>query len=354
TEQEEWEALKESYWSAVKAVYDKIKNHYEGRRAVMQENINKKLELVEKVQTILEQNRATVADWGNHTDVVIKLQEEWKSIGFGPKKENEDVWKQFRSHCDDFFEAKGAFFSKLNSVFDEVADKKKALIDEAEAIKNDTDWGPATQKFIQLQKKWKSLGSAGQKYEQKLWKKFRSICDYFFEAKQAHFEQQDKENEVNYTQKLALIEEIKAFQVPSDSAEAIATLKAFAERFNVIGHVPLKHKDEVYSAFQEAMDTLYKSLKIEGAEREKVIFESKLTAMQGQINSSELLAKEKMQIRKQIDEVKQQLMQYENNLGFFSNAKSNSPLLDEAKKNIERTKVRLTELKDKLKLFPNE
>jgi predicted DNA-binding protein YlxM (UPF0122 family) len=354
TEQEEWEALKESYWAAVKAVYEKIKNHYEGRRAQMQENIQKKLELVEKVQTILEQNRASVADWSNHTDVVLQLQEEWKTIGFGPKKENEEVWKQFRAHCDAFFEAKGVFFSELNSVFDAVAEKKKALIDEAEAIKNDTDWGPATQKFIQLQKKWKSLGSAGQKYEQKLWKKFRAICDYFFEAKQAHFEQLDKENEGNYTEKMALIEEIKTFEVPSDSNDAIAALKGFAERFNAIGHVPLKHKDEVYRAFQSALDTHYKALKIEGSQRERVLFESKISTMQGQSNAAEMFAKEKAQIRKQIDEVKQQLMQYENNLGFFSNAKSNSPLLDEVKKNIERAKARLTELKDKLKLIPNE
>lgn len=354
TEQDEWEALKEGYWSAVKQVYEKIKTHYEGKRAQMHENLSLKIELVEKVKTIVEQSRNSAADWANHTDVIIQLQEEWKKIGFGPKKENEEVWKKFRSQCDAFFQEKSAFFSQINATFDAVAEKKKRLIEEAEAIKNDTDWGNTTQKFIELQKKWKVLGSAGQKHEQKLWKKFRSICDFFFEAKQAHFDEQEKANEGNYIEKIALIEELVRFELPEDTQSAIAALKTFSERFNAIGHVPLKNKDEVYKSFQAAIDEHYKSLKLEGKQKEKVLFESKLAVLKSHSNSAELLAKEKAHIRKQIEEVKQQLMQYENNLGFFSNAKSNNPLLEEVKKNIEKAKSKMSALKDKLKLIPNE
>jgi predicted DNA-binding protein YlxM (UPF0122 family) len=354
TEQDEWEALKEGYWSAVKQVYEKIKTHYEGKRAQMHENLSLKMELVEKVKTIVEQSRNSAADWANHTDVIIQLQEEWKKIGFGPKKENEEVWKKFRSQCDAFFQEKSAFFSQINATFDAVAEKKKRLIEEAEAIKNDTDWGNTTQKFIELQKKWKVLGSAGQKHEQKLWKKFRSICDFFFEAKQAHFDEQEKANEGNYIEKIALIEELVRFELPEDTQSAIAALKTFSERFNAIGHVPLKNKDEVYKSFQAAIDEHYKSLKLEGKQKEKVLFESKLAVLKSHSNSAELLAKEKAHIRKQIEEVKQQLMQYENNLGFFSNAKSNNPLLEEVKKNIEKAKSKMSALKDKLKLIPNE
>lgn len=354
TEQDEWEALKEGYWSAVKQVYEKIKTHYEGKRAQMHENLSLKIELVEKVKTIVEQSRNSAADWANHTDVIIQLQEEWKKIGFGPKKENEEVWKKFRSQCDAFFQEKSAFFSQINATFDAVAEKKKRLIEEAEAIKNDTDWGNTTQKFIELQKKWKVLGSAGQKHEQKLWKKFRSICDFFFEAKQAHFDEQEKANEGNYIEKIALIEELVRFELPEDTQSAIAALKTFSERFNAIGHVPLKNKDEVYKSFQAAIDEHYKSLKLEGNQKEKVLFESKLAVLKSHSNSAELLAKEKAHIRKQIEEVKQQLMQYENNLGFFSNAKSNNPLLEEVKKNIEKAKSKMSALKDKLKLIPNE
>lgn len=354
TEQEEWEELKESYWKAVKGIYEKIKNHYEGRRAQMQDNLAKKKELLDKVQTIREQQRTNATDWNNHTDVIIQLQREWKTIGFGPKKENEEVWKQFRAHCDAFFEAKSGFFAEINSVFDKVAKNKKALIQQAEAIKDETDWGLTTKKFIELQKKWKALGSAGQKHEQKLWKKFRLTCDYFFDAKEKHYQEQDKENEVNYTSKLALIDELNSLEIPKDKDAALAMLKDYTERFNTIGFVPIKHKDEVYKSFKAALDKHYQSLNLEGEKLEQVLFESKLSTLKGQGNAKELLAKEKMHIRKQIDEVKQQLIQYENNLGFFSNAKSNSPLLNEVKKNIEKAQSKLAALKQKLKLIPNE
>lgn len=352
--QEEWERLKEEYYGTIKQVYDKIRAHYDERRAQLDRNIELKKELLEKAKDVTSNLPTTVSEWNGHTDALIALQAEWKTVGFGPKKENEEVWQAFRSVCDGFFEAKSEFFKGIQSEFDKVADKKKALIDKVEALKTSTDWKLTTKQIIDLQKRWKELGSAGQRHEQRLWKTFRAACDFFFDAKKAHFESLDKENEANLTLKLAVIEKIKQTELPSDQKEALELLRSLSSEFNEIGHVPFKKKDEVYKAYKEAIDNHYKALKLEGEEKEKILFQAHLNTLKGSGQADKLFDRERQQIRQQIDEVKQQIIQYENNLGFFSNSKGANSLKAEVERKIKNEKERIDALKSKLKLIPNE
>ena len=354
TIQEEWEKLKEDYWSVVKTLYDKIRSHYDGIREQKKENIKLKKELIENVKALLSNERTTVKDWNKQTKALIKIQKEWKTIGFGTKKENETVWKEFRALCNTFFEEKSTFFESIQEEFDEIAHKKMTLIEVAEQLKDETDWKDTAAKIIQLQKKWKDLGSAGQKHEQRLWTKFRAACDHFFNAKKAFYRQLDKEKENNLSLKEALIKEIETLQLSDDTKASLTKLKNITTKYNDIGPVPLKNKDEVYRAYKKALDEHYKNLNIEGKEKEKILFEAKLATLRGSSNSEKLLDKEKQIIRKQIDEIKQNIIQYENNLGFFSNSKGANALKSEVEQNIEAERKKIETLKSKLKLIPNE
>ena len=354
TVQEEWERLKEAYWTVVKSHYERIRSHYDERREQMQENIELKKQLIAKTEELLSKERETVKDWNAQTKKLMKIQEDWKKIGFGPKKENDAVWKEFRSLCDSFFEEKSVFFESVQGVFDEIAEKKQALIDEVEKIKDSTDWKEAGNKIIQLQKRWKQAGNAGQKHEQRLWKKFRAGCDHFFNAKKKHFEQLDKQNEENLAKKEALIKKIEDFKLPKDKNEGIASLKAFSQEFAEIGFVPIKQKERVYKAYKKAIEKHYTDLKLEGKEKEKVMFQAKIDTLQGSSNSGKLLDNERQQIRKEIDQIKQNITQYENNLGFFANSKGANALKDEVIEKIEKEKLKIEALKAKLKLIPNE
>ena len=354
TKQELWEEIKKEYWSTVNAIYERIHNFYEERREARRENIIKKQEVIKKAEEILSKDRETVKQWNKQTKDLLALQKEWKSIGFGPKKENEEVWKAFRAVCDDFFEQKRDFFEDVKEEFDEIAEEKEKLIEKAQELKESKDWEGTKKAIINLQKQWKRAGNAGQKNEQRLWKEFRAACDFFFDARANHFAEQDKAFEENLKEKEQLIKEIEAFKLPKEQKEAIEKLKSFAQQFADIGFVPHEQKNAIFKAYKNAIDKHYESLDLKPNEKEKVMFEARINTLKGSGNSKNLLAKEKETIRKEMETVNQQIIQFENNLGFFANSKGTNPLKEQAEKNLIAEQDKLDALKAKLKMIPNE
>lgn len=352
----EWEVMKDNYWKAVRLAYDRINAHYEKRRTALLENLAKKQELVkatvEFVASLPEEIEQ--ADWEKHTSVVLAFQEAWKKIGFGPKKENEEVWKEFRAQCDVFFERKKAFYGIKQKEFDSIAVEKQKLIEKAEALKDSTDWKEAANQIIQLQKQWKTLGHSGQKNEQKLWKPFRAACDQFFNARTKHFEDADAEFEGNLKLKEALIEKMKAYEVNADKKQALADLKQFSTEFSEIGKVPMKTKDTVYNEYKALLDKHYGALKLEGAEKNRIMFQAKIDTLSGSSDSGKMFANEKMALRKQIDTLKAEINQLENNLGFFAKSKGADALKADVAKKVERANAEIDSIKQKIKMIPNE
>ncbi|WP_107039031.1 DUF349 domain-containing protein [Brumimicrobium mesophilum] len=354
TKQEHWDELKDEYYSTINKIYDRIRSFYDDRREKMQANIGLKNELIQKTEAVLAQSRESVKDWSNQTKEILSLQKEWKTIGFGPKKENDEVWKTFRGLCDQFFSIKSEFYKDIQQEYDKIAEGKKKLIEKVNTLKDNADWGPTTKSIIELQKQWKKAGSAGQKNEQSLWKEFRAACDYFFDAKQAHFDEKDKAFDDNLKAKQDLVEEISTFELSKDKDEAIASLHAFSERFSAIGFVPTKEKDGIFKAYKAAIDKHYDSLDMKGEEKEKVMFEARIKTLRGSGNAAELFEKEKQTIRAEISTIQQEIIQFENNLGFFANSKGANALKDQVENNIKAEQDKLLALKAKLKMIPNE
>lgn len=355
-ENEEWEALKESYWTAVRACYDRINHFYEERRSVLHENLTKKQELLQTITDFVAQlpNDLDQKGWEHKTAEVLQFQEDWKKIGFGPKKENEEIWKAFRGQCDVFFGRKKEFYGELQHEFDAVAEAKKKLIDKAMQLKDSTNWKETANQLVQLQKQWKQLGNAGQRYEQKLWKQFRGACDTFFNNRQKHFEQEDAEFEGNLAKKKELVAKIEAYQLPGDKKQALEDLKTFAQEFAEIGKVPMKEKDVVYEAYKKALDTHYAALKLDGDEKHKIMFQAKIDTLSGSPDAARLFAREKADLRKRIDQLRSDIIQFENNLGFFANSKGADALKKDVEKKVEKAKEEIEAIKLKIKMIPNE
>lgn len=356
TQQEVWEELKAQYWSIVKTLYDRIRTHYEAKREAMSKNLEAKRELLSKTEqllaTALEKNDHKI--WEDSTQELLKTQEEWKSIGFGPRKENEEIWNQFRGLCDRFFESKHAFYKERNKHFDEFVAKKKALIAKVNELKDNTNWKETTQQIIAMQSDWKKLGNAGPKNEQKLWKEFRAACDGFFNRKEAHFAEADAANAENLKLKLALIQEIEGFQVTENKKDTLTALRDFSAKFSEIGNVPFKEKDNVYNAFRTVMDKHYQALDLKGAEKEKVMFTAKMDTLASSPQATKMFDEERRKLRQQIQRAEQDIRQYENNLGFFSKSSKNDSLMKTVEKNIEAAHKIIQDCKNKLKLIPNE
>ncbi|MEY4604493.1 MAG: hypothetical protein RIT43_1785 [Bacteroidota bacterium] len=353
---EEWERLKTEYWTAVRGIYERIHAYYDERRNTLKENILKKQELLKEADTLL-QNVAMLDSakaWEQETKRLLDIQDRWRKIGFGTKKENEEVYKVFRGLCDEFFAARKAFFATVNEGFKELADKKQKLIEKAESLMISTDWKNTSEEFIRLQKEWKKIGSAGPKLEQKLWNKFRAACDHFFNAKQDYFAGQEKELEVNLLAKQELIKEISSFKPSGDKNADLTSLKEFGKRFSELGQVPMKEKESVFKAYKEQMDTHYAAIKLDATEKERILFEARIETLAASADPTKAYAREKAEIRQQIDRLRSEMLQLENNLGFFARSKGADALRNEVEGKIQAAGNRIEALKRKLKLIPNE
>lgn len=350
---EEWEALKTKYWEVVRQIYDKINAHYEAQRQVYEKNIEAKKAMVVQMQelTLQAADTNTFKAWDALTEKVKALQEEYKKIGPGARKENDQVWKQFRTAIDAFFDLKKAKSKEQQAVFSERIEAKKKLITEAEQLKDATG-KEATQRIIQLQKEWKTLGNTG-KAENQLWSKFRGACDAFFAAKDAENAQAEKALEENFNLKLVVIDKIKAFEA-QDKTEGLTLLRSLSAEFTAIGHVPLAQKDSIYAAYKSALDEAYKTLKLNQHEKEQLDFKAIVDEIVSSPDKARLLQKERVDLRKNIERLEQEINRMETNLAFFARSKGADALRSEVAGKVKVIQEQITGFKQKLKLLPNE
>ena len=353
---EDWELMKGAYWEAVRSIYDKINEHYEAQRQLLKANIDAKKKIVADLTSRLEEMNQwnSFKQWEAQTAYILELQAQWKTIGAGSRKENEAVYQSFRVQCDAFFAAKKEFSSAQDAASLEIVQKKKGLIEKAQQLSASTDWKNTADQLKKLQRQWQDFGSAGQRHENKLWKDFRAACNTFFDARQAHFEGQEAENTENLHAKRALIDALLQFELPTDKQEALTKLRDFQQQFNAIGPVGIKERQTTYNAFKNRMDELYKALKLEGQEKERVFFQAKLESLLASPDKQKLLQAEKQDIRKQIDALQKEINTLENNLGFFARSKGADQLRQEVNKKISLAQEKIQGLKAKLKLIPNE
>ena len=322
----------------------------------MIDNLNKKKALIEGLKNIVLnlESIVKVKDWEPKTNEIIALQEQWKQIGFGPKKENDAVWKEFRAICDSFFEAKKNFNKSIDHAFKDVSDKKRALIIEVQQINTSTDWKKTADRIVFLQKKWKETGSAGPRYENKLWSEFRVACDVFYNVRNAYFEQQESELVGNFEQKMALISEIEQYFVSDDKTNSLNDLKKFNDRFSAIGHVPTKNKNEVFSSFKKVMDEKYASLNLEAKEKDMILYKARVETLLAGPERVKVLSQERFELKKQMDVINKEIIQMETNLSFFARSKGADQLRKDVEKKVENAREKITGLKRKLSSLPNE
>ena len=354
--QEGWESLKEVYWEAVKAVYTKIKDYYDVKREELRGNIEKKQALLKEVQDFTANmvEAKSAREWEELTNVLLGFQDSWKKIGYGTKKENEELWTAFRSECDQFFASKKTFFETIKQEQSKLAEGKRKLVEKVNALKDSTDWKATTEAIVRLQNEWKKIGNVGQRNEQVLWKEFRGACDTFFNSKQKYFEELDQSNGENLVAKKELIEKIKTYVPSENKSETLQTLRTFAASFNEIGRVPFKEKDTIYNDYKAAIDAHYSKLKLEGAEKDSVMFQAKIDSLKSSPNAEKAFDAERRDMQNKITLLKQEVQQYENNLGFFAKSKNANPMILEIENKIKAAKRKIEEQQNKLKMLKHE
>jgi len=348
--QESYKETGNAFFAAIRNVYAKIQKHYDDLRAEMEQNLLKKKELITEVKKLLEQEITLHSAWTKKTEELKAIQDKWRSIGFAQKKENDLIWDEFKSLCDIFFERKKQFYAVRHEEFAVNRDKKEKLIEKALSLQNDTNWDVTAKAFINLQKDWKNAGNTFQKDEHKLWLKFRTACDFFFEKKKEHFEKQDTEQSENLKAKLDLIEEVKAFQLSGNVNDDMQMLKKFSEKWNAVGPVSEKKNYQLNSTYGEIVNKKISDLIANGEQQATLSYEQKIEVLKTAPNGSSLIEKENSFLRKKIEKLQQEVNQYENNLGFFANSKGSNPLIEEVKKKVKDAETEIAAIKKQLQL----
>ena len=348
--------LREGIWARFKAastvINKKHQQHFEDIRAKEEDNLNKKTELCEKVEAIAKEENKTSADWENHTKQIIEIQTEWKTIGFAPQKMNVKIFERFRAACDDFFGRKSAYFTQMKKEFTENAEKKKALVEKAQALKDSTEWKATSDKLIALQKEWKTIGMVPKKYGDQLWNDFLAACNHFFEARNAANAGARNEEHANLDKKKAVVEKLKALlENPVDDTQA--EVRKLTEEYNSIGHVPYKEKDKIFNEYHEVLDKIFKELNISTARRRLNNFKINLknVAKRGE----DALDNERTRLQRRAEQMKQEIQTYENNLGFLNaSSKKGNSLIDEMNRKVQKLKDELELIKQKIKAIDSE
>ncbi len=348
--------LREEIWQRFKAASTVInkrhQQHFEGLRAREEENLEKKTALCEKVEAIAAEENKSSADWERHTQEIIGIQSEWKTIGFAPQKMNVKIFERFRAACDGFFASKAEHFRSLKDSYKENAEKKRALIEKAKALQDSTEWRSTSDKLIALQKEWKTIGVVPKKLGDQLWEEFLGACNKFFEARNAAGAGQRGEERQNLEKKRDVISRMKA--VAEDAGDDVqAKIQSLVEEYNAIGHVPFKEKDKLYEEYHQVLDKLYKDLNISVARRRLNKFKDNLRQVAERGEGA--LDNERQRLMRQYEQLKQEAQTYENNLGFLSaSSKKGNSLIDEMNRKVQKLKDDMQLVKEKIKAIDAE
>lgn len=348
--------LREEVWARFKAASTVInkrhQQHFEDLRAKEEENLARKTALCEKVEELGKVENKGAADWEKRSKEIIDIQNEWKTIGFAPQKMNVKIFERFRAACDDFFGRKAEYFKALKVTFSENIEKKKALVEKAQALADSTDWKATSDKLIALQKEWKTVGMVPKKLGDQLWQEFLGACNKFFEARNAAGAGQRNEEHANLEKKKGIIEQLKA--LAENAAEATKEkVQALTEEYNKVGHVPYKEKDKLYEAYHEVLDRIYKELNISTKRRRLNDFKANIknVAKRGE----EALDNERGRMARRFEQLKQEIQTYENNLGFLNaSSKKGNSLIDEMNRKVQHLRDDLELVRQKIKAIDEE
>ncbi len=360
---EEWKEIgpvskehRESTWERFKVatatINKKHQAYFDSLKQSQKENFEAKTALCEEVEKIVAMEISDSGTWNKMTKTITDIQAKWKAIGFASKKDNAKVYERFRAACDQFFEAKKAYYAQLKEQMQHNLKLKIDLCEKAEAVQHSEEWRKTTSYLIDLQRQWKEIGPVSRKRTDQVWRRFRAACDTFFNNKEKHIGKQKDQYEANHKLKLALIDEINAYELSDNKGDNFEALKAFQSRWNEIGFVPFKEKNRLQAAYKKALDSKFEEVRAQNDD-----YRPRYGKYSSDANMSKAergLRSERERLIQKYVKKEQDIATWENNMGFFSKTKNAETYLAKMRKEIEVAREELAELEEKIKAIDSQ
>ena len=346
--------LREELWNRFKDASTEVNKRYqsffEARKEVERKNEEAKTALCEEIEAIDMNALTSFAQWDEATKHVLDLQSRWKTLGFASRKMNNVLFERFRKTCDEFFARKAEYFKAVKERMAANLEKKKALCEKAEALKDSTDWKTTTDIYVALQKEWKTIGPVAKKHSDAIWKRFVSACDYFFAQKNSQLASTRQAEQENLEKKREIIARLKAIDESVEPDEAIKTVRELMAQWNTIGYVPFKEKDKIYKEYQAQLDILFARLNMNETRNRLSNFSA--TVQQMADGNHDKLYRERERLLRMYDQKKAELQTYENNVGFLNiSSKKSSGLLKEMERKMQKIREEMQLIEQKVQLI---
>lgn len=347
--------IKDQLWDRFKTATAKInKKHqayYEELKSTLKKNLGLKTELCEKVEGFLDEEKPAYKNLANRSREIIEIQKKWKTIGFAPKKYNNQIYERFRKACDSFFSQKREFYAENKELQQNNLQLKTDLCVQAEGIQGSEEWRKTTEELILLQKKWKEIGPVPRKYSDQVWRRFRSACDNFFNRKSEYYSTIDQKYDNNLKAKKELIEKIEKHQFGEDVNQDFEDLKIYQKQWSEIGFVPIKSKEEITQSYRNVIDELFDKLEIDEEKKSVLRYKNKLENLKSVSRAKDKLIGEREKFVGRVKQLESDIKLWENNIGFFAKSKNADPLIKEVSQKIEQAKENLRVLEKKIKMI---
>ncbi len=344
-----WERFRE----ATTKVNKRHHEFFEKQKDEQKRNLDAKTALCEKVEEIASGEILTFADFKEKSDAILECQKLWKTIGFAPKKHNNKIYQRFRAACDTFFEKKRAFFAENKETQVRNLQLKTELCLKAGALQESSDWKETSDMLIKLQKEWKEIGPVPKKYSEKIWKRFRKACDTFFSRKSEYFAGRDTSYEDNLKAKLAIIEELDAFDTGEDPRESFEKLKEIQNRWTEIGYVPFNKKEEIARRYKEALNRQFDRLKLDDEDKNILRYRSKVDSARSNPRAARKVRSEREKFYSKIKQLESDIVLWENNIGFFAKSANADNMIREVEEKIAEARRNIKMLEEKVRLIDN-
>jgi len=349
------EDKKDEIWERFKTATDKInqrrRDHYKKLQDEQETNLLAKTALCEKAESLLAEEVDSIKLWQEKTTQFTDLFKVWKTIGPAPKKANDEVWERFKVALDGFFAEKKDHFGKLKDQQINNYNLKLDLCVQAEALKDSTDWRDTSRDLINLQREWKEIGPVPRKNADKIWKRFRAACDEFFQKKNEYFSTIRDEEGDNLRAKEILIKEVEEHNFDGDKGANLTVLKDFQRRWMDIGHVPFKEKDRLQNAFRDIINKQLDRLNISNNEMAIASYKTRFETIKSSPDSQRQVYHERTTLQTKVAKLREDIMLWENNIGFLASSKKANLLKEEFEKKIESAKQEVETLEKKLKIL---
>jgi hypothetical protein len=342
-----WNRFKE----ATSKINKKHQEHFVDLKNEQKHNLEAKLALCEKAEELCNQEIKSNKDWTIRSNELIELQKVWKTIGFAPKKDNAKIYKRFRDACDAFFNRKREFYGVFKEEQNNNLQLKLELCIQAEALRESSEWKKTTEELIALQQRWKEIGPVPHKHSDRVWKRFRTACDAFFERKSKHFSEIDNSFGSNLQKKLDLIKLIEEFSIGENAEDSLEKLKDFQRQWSEIGFVPLKDKDDIHEKYREAINKKFDELRIDDSHRNLLKFKNKMESYLEKPNGMQRIRMEREKYITRLKQLEGDIVLWENNIGFFARSRNAETMIREVEMKIESSKKNIELLNRKINMI---